>query len=464
MTLPQPVTKPFVKPRYVALTDIDNEPDDAQSFVRLLLYTNDIDLEGVIAVTSAFLPTEVHPETLHDIVQGYRLAHPNLLRHSADYPSADYVDSIIAAGNPTFGMAEIGEGHDSAGSELLIRVVDKDDQRLVHLGLWGGANTLAQALWKVRATRSKEELDRFVDKMQVYAISDQDDAGPWIRRNFPMLRYIVTIAGQNSYGFATWSGISSDIHGLFDGPDRTLVSKEWISEHIQIGPLGAKYPSYKFIMEGDTPSYLGIIPNGLNVADRIDFGGWGGRYKKLLDPESRHYHDSNDSVISPVDGKKRDGTLATLWRWRPEFQNDFAARMQWTLDSPSTKPNHPPTVVVNGHETYDPLYITAHRAETITLDASKSFDIDGDMLRYEWFQYKEAETILPATFEVKTLDFHGTENACVLKVTLPESTVTSVGFITVNEHSQNYHIILRVTDDGVPALSRYKRVIVTVVE
>jgi hypothetical protein len=68
--------------------------------------------------------------------------------------------------------------------------------------------------------------------------------------------------------------------------------------------------------------------NGLNVPERIDFGGWGGRYKKLLDPESQHYHDSNDQVISPVDGKKRDGTLATLWRWRPEVQNDFAARMQ----------------------------------------------------------------------------------------------------------------------------------------
>lgn len=92
-----------------------------------------------------------------------------------------------------------------------------------------------------------------------------------------MLRYIVTIAGQNSYGFATyvvypftrsstdisahrWSGISADIHDLFDGPDRSLVSKEWIAKHIQIGPLGAKYPTYKFIMEGDTPSYLGIIP------------------------------------------------------------------------------------------------------------------------------------------------------------------------------------------------------------
>jgi hypothetical protein len=47
---------------------------------------------------------------------------------------------------------------------------------------------------------------------------------------------------------------------------------------------------------------------------------------------------------------------------------------------------------------------------------------------------------------------------------MPEKTIFSVGFTTVNEHSQNFHIILRVTDDGVPALSRYKRVIVKVVE
>jgi hypothetical protein len=33
-----------------------------------------------------------------------------------------------------------------------------------------------------------------------------------------------------------------------------------------------------FIMEGDTPSFLGLIPNGLNAQDKPDWGGWGGRY------------------------------------------------------------------------------------------------------------------------------------------------------------------------------------------
>jgi len=107
----------------------------------------------VIAVTSTWLPDQVHPETLNDIVQGYQQVHHNLLKHSPDYPTAEYIDSVIVPGNPTFGMAEIGEGHDSAGSQLIIQAVDKEDDRLLHMGLWGGANTLAQALWKVRATR-----------------------------------------------------------------------------------------------------------------------------------------------------------------------------------------------------------------------------------------------------------------------------------------------------------------------
>jgi hypothetical protein len=121
--------------------------------VRLLLYSNDIDIEGVIAVTSTWLPNEVHPETLNDIVTGYRAVHGNLLKHSPDYPTAEYIDSVIVPGNPTYGMAEIGEGHDSPGSDLIIKAADREDERMLHLGLWGGANTLAQALWKVRSTR-----------------------------------------------------------------------------------------------------------------------------------------------------------------------------------------------------------------------------------------------------------------------------------------------------------------------
>lgn len=90
---------------------------------------------------------------------------------------------------------------------------------------------------------------------------------------------------------------------------------------------------------------------------------------------------------------------------------------RWTLDAPSTRPNHPPTVVVNGHDTLDPLRITVHRGETITLDASDSFDIDGDTLQYEWFQYKEAETFLP----VCPSSHNGISTFCCYTLYLPLS-------------------------------------------
>ena len=56
--------------------------------------------------------------------------------------------------------------------------------------VWGGPNCLAQALWKVKATRSESELKSFVSKLRVYAISDQDDSGVWIRKTFKDLFYI----------------------------------------------------------------------------------------------------------------------------------------------------------------------------------------------------------------------------------------------------------------------------------
>ena len=84
-------------------------------------------------------------------------------------------------------MAAVGNGRSSAGSQLLIKASDRDDPRSLWITIWGGADTLAQALMDVRATRSQTEFAKFVAKLRVYSISDQDDAGPWIRREFPDL-------------------------------------------------------------------------------------------------------------------------------------------------------------------------------------------------------------------------------------------------------------------------------------
>ena len=87
-------------------------------------------------------------------------------------------------------MSAVGADKMSDGAALIIRAVDKADDRPLWISMWGGANTLAQALAHVRDTRTPEQLDTFIARLRVYSISDQDDAGPWIRREFPLLHYI----------------------------------------------------------------------------------------------------------------------------------------------------------------------------------------------------------------------------------------------------------------------------------
>ena len=100
----------------------------------------------------------------------------------------------------------------------------------------GGANTLAQALTQVRGTRTPAELERFVSKLRVYAISDQDDAGAWIRREFPALHYIGIPSTQDGaeYYLATWTGISGDrFYRNAPGADFTTFSDAWVDANIR---------------------------------------------------------------------------------------------------------------------------------------------------------------------------------------------------------------------------------------
>ena len=165
--------------RLFLLSDIANEPDDAQSLVRLLVYANEFQIEGLVATTSWWLNDTTYPDQMRDIVDGYAKTVKNLRRHASGWPEPDHLLSLIKSGSTQYGMNGVGENHNSEGSELLVAAVDKSEKPL-WIPIWGGANTLAQALWYVNATRPAEKVDEFVAKLRVYSISDQDNSGPWI--------------------------------------------------------------------------------------------------------------------------------------------------------------------------------------------------------------------------------------------------------------------------------------------
>ena len=448
--------------RVIVLTDIGAEVDDTESMVRLVLYSDVIDIQGLIATTSTWKRTSVSPELIQEVLRAYAQVHANLRKHDANYPTAEALGALVKRGLPEYGMKGVGPGKDSEGSDWIIQTLERNDDRPLWITVWGGANTLAQSLYKLRASKPAAEVQRLVGKLRVYTISDQDDSGVWIRKNFPELFYIVTPGGE--YGAATWTGINTFVPGI----DNTTISNKWIAEHIQQGhgPLGAIYPDVAYGMEGDTPSWLGLIPNGLSDPEHPEWGGWGGRYElyrpelPVMDPskwfggvpleaETRPiWSNAIDEYMPQVAGEYGRATVtveksfrdfkATVWRWRDDFQNDFAARMDWTT-KPYEESNHPPIPFLEHGEA-----ITVRSGETFGLGAHAT-DPDGDSLSFYWFQYPEAGS------------YKGP-----VKITVAENMAHVTLVAPKVDKPETVHFILKVTDKGRPPLSRYKRVIVTI--
>ena len=165
-------------PRAIVISDIGNEPDDQMSLTRLLLYSNEIDIEALIASTSTWQKTAVHPETMRALIKAYGDVRPNLLLNAKNWPTAEELGNRVFTGQSAYGMAATGETRMSEGAQAIIRSGDRIDPRPLWISVWGGVNTLAQALLSVRATRTPADLEAFISKLRVYSISDQDDAGP----------------------------------------------------------------------------------------------------------------------------------------------------------------------------------------------------------------------------------------------------------------------------------------------
>ena len=457
-----PAAISIAKQRLIVLSDIEADPDDSQSLVRLLLYANEIDIEALIASTSVHMQAQLHPESIARIIEAYGKVQTNLARHAQGYPAAAKLAALVARGQDGYGMAAVGNDKDSEGSRRIVEALRRSDPRPLWVTAWGGANTLAQALYRIRQDEQPGEASRLLAKLRVHTISDQDDSGAWIRKTFPEVFYIVSPGG---YGGATWTAI----HTRVDGIDNSTIGNDWLARNIQQGqgPLGAAYPDVSYGMEGDTPSFLGLIPNGLNVPEHPDWGGWGGRYELYTPPraaldtlgftggvpienESRPiWTNAVDTfapsiardigrAVTPLDRTYKDFRVA-LWRWRDDFQNDFATRIRWTTQ-PFDKANHAPLPRL-AH----PDQVNVRSGQVFTLSALGTIDPDGDSLSYLWFHYPEA----------------GTWHELINPLQSPNIYFANYKAPVVSE-AKSAHFILKVTDKGSPPLTRYRRVVVTI--
>lgn len=477
-TQPSTPRKP-TRPRTIVTAD--PELDDSNSLVRFLLYSTDVQTEGLIYASSRFhwkgdgkgatmnLPgreySRLGPQTswrwkpgerfIDDAVDVYSQVYDNLKAHDANYPTPASLRSKIRVGNVEL---EGDISKDTPGSDLIKQVLLDDKGSPVYLLAWGGQSTIARALRSIQlqyenAPEWPKIAETVSKKTIIQAFGDQDGTyASYIRPHWPKIEF-------RQMATATWG---YGARGVVLPEFAKYLSASWTEKHVsKVGPFGAFYRVWgdgkqmvpgdiydhfgfsgltakelkakgyvvwmpvqekgSWISEGDSSTFMNLLANGLRAYEDATYGGWGGRKGADLDAYGK---------------KARDYATA---RWFEFAQLDFAARLRWSVTPTFAGANHAPKVSVTSG-----LNVSASPGDAVPLKANAS-DPDGNNLTSAWRQYKDAGT------------YPGT-------VTFSDATslVSSITVPADANPGQTVHLLLQVTDDGMPALTRFQRVIVTV--
>jgi len=469
------------KDRARAIFTNDAECDDMNTLVHLLLYANDIDVEGIVLSSSVyhFAGDEargIEPyrwagaRWMYDYLDAYEAVYPNLKVHDPAYPSPDRLRAVTCVGNvrTTGDMDE-----DTDGSELIRRAILSEDERPLYLLAGGGTNTIARALRRIECDWSDgpewdEVYRRVCDKAIIYMIVTQDDTyAEYISKAWPDLAMLhcTNIRGiafkfneerDPVEALATLKGswlkpnildkgpLCAHYHTWFDGhayPGETDEYQYGAHPELAGGTWqGLPAPDrYDMISEGDSPAFLHLIDTGLRSLEDPTWGGWGGRFVSNPNPSFGEGLNYYESAIDDDRGLTL-GSCYQLTRWLADVMNDFACRATWCVSPTFEKANHAPSMsVLEGRD------VCARPGEKVVLHAV-GHDPDGDELRFQWLRYHEADTCpVPADLTARG----------------PEATLVVPADASAGE---TIHVIacVRDRDDGSPYMSAYQRVVITV--
>lgn len=475
------------KPRTIVTTD--GEIDDVDSFIRMLLYANEFNIEGLVYSSSMWhykgdgkgtkmvsemeMTKKIYGEKtdlrwpgthwMQELIDAYGKVYPKLNSNAKGFPTASKLRSMIKVGNINFeGEME----HDTEGSNFIKAKLLDGNLTPIYLQVWGGTNTIAKALKSIEdqyknTARWAAIYKKVSQKAIIYTILDQDATyKKYIAVNWPDIKVFYNSDQFWCLAYNWKKSVPENLHYLLEGKfmgeniinNHGALTKMYYSygdgqkqagddEHIHgdISKLKnaqwGNFNQYDFISEGDSPAFLHLINVGLGNLENPEYGGWGGRLVQSKTNPKRWEDGSDAADFNPIT-QKIDLAYPQI-RWLTALQNDFAARADWCIKD-FKNANHAPIVRLNTAKN-----LIAKPAQKVNLSGTAS-DPDGDVLTYHWWQYDDVDT------------YRG-------KVEILNSDKKSASFIMPNDinKGETIHIILEVNDSKTPSLTRYQRVIIT---
>jgi hypothetical protein len=414
--------------RVIVETDAGGDPDDEQSLVRLLLYADEWDVEGIICNRPTARKGENRNSErtglgiVRNLVKAYGKCYPTLVRHDARYPPPEQLLRRTVSGYED----------SNQGVNLILAAVDADDPRPIWFMNWGtdhgsASSSLKRALDRVLKERGASGYAKFKDRLRLNSSDKFDEHTTTIKPPFRI--WVDTFRPELDR--KRWYHRLSALTATAGGFD---LKRDVMTGH---GPLGALYPTNTTHQqkEGDTMTFLYLVPTGMNDPEQPTWGSWAGRYGRNENYKDKNYYWANQEDTWHG-STNRDNTLK---RWAAHLQNDFRARLDWCVKD-FQGANHPPTPRLKG-----PLRRTVASGERVRLDAGSSTDVDGDNLAYAWIFYPEV----------------GSYRGALPQLAEPRSPQTS--FVAPKaDTAGTIHLLVAITDNGAPPLTRYRRVIVTI--
>lgn len=484
------------RPRCIVTQDA--EVDDMNSLIHILLYANEIDIQGIVQSSSKFhwkgvagkeTPSDANgsfekpyrwPGTdwMQEYLDAYQTVYPNLKKHDKSYPTPAYLRSITKIGNIGY-RGEMDSKTD--GSELIRKAILDNDSRTLYLLAWGGTNTISRALKDIEAEyKGTAQWDalykKIVNKVVIPACGEQDETySDYIAENWPEIKF-VSCSQMSSYAYM-WRTQPEDeskqtLYGDFMRKNLTANHGALLDKYVTWGDgtylegeesgsqfgsnedlleslnwwggfnAAQKYERYDFLSEGDSPTFFFLLDTGLQSEKDLTNGGFSGRYAKVSKTNTKGASLNYWSPVTDVYATNEDGTVKTVqssWKYIDDIQNDFAARADWCITNSYAKANHAPSISVK-----EGTALTAAAGESLKLHAVTA-DPDGDYVSVSWSEYTDAST---------------TETALTLKG--KKSDTVSFTIPSDAKSGDKIHLIAQAKDDGEHTLTHYQQVIITV--